>query len=104
MAKIENFLWPSSSQRGQDSGNFSFYFDLFCPHSVKNHEHNLKLLLNFAWFFNMPSFDTLDSYSERIKTYRVLGNCGPKVTAFFSQNMKIMDFLTPLGAPQMWSI
>ena len=41
----------SSSQRGQDSGNFSFYFDLFCPHSMKNHEHNLKLPLNFAWFF-----------------------------------------------------
>ena len=39
-----------------------------------------------------------------VNKYRVLGNCGPKVTAFFSQNMKIMDFLTPLGAPQMWSI
>ena len=37
-------------------------------------------------------------------TYRVIGNSGPKVIAYCSQNMKIMDFLTPLGAPQMWSI
>ena len=30
MAKIENFLWPSSSQRGQDSREKSFFdFDLF---------------------------------------------------------------------------
>ena len=37
-------------------------------------------------------------------SYRVIGNSGPKVIAYCSQNMKIMDFLTPLGAPQMWSI
>ena len=37
-------------------------------------------------------------------TYRVIGNSGPKVIAYCSQNMKIMDFLTPLGAAQMWSI
>ena len=36
--------------------------------------------------------------------YRVLGNCGPKVFAYCSQNMSVMDFLCPLGAPQMWSI
>ena len=37
-------------------------------------------------------------------SYRVIGNSGPKVIAYCSQNMKIMDFLTPLGAAQMWSI
>ena len=36
--------------------------------------------------------------------YRVLDWNLAKVIAYCSQNMKIMDFLTPLGAPQMWSI
>ena len=39
-----------------------------------------------------------------ICTNKVLGNCGPKVCAYCSKNMSSSDFLSILGAHQMWSI
>ena len=36
--------------------------------------------------------------------YRVLGNCGPKVLGYCSENMSASDILSLLGAHQMWSI
>ena len=33
---------------------------------------------------------------QKLIIYRVIGNSGPKVIAYCSQNMKIMDFITPL--------
>ena len=36
--------------------------------------------------------------------YRVFGNSGPKVLAYFSKNILLRDFLSLWGAPQMWSI
>ena len=49
------------------------------------------------------ALDTMEAAPGQI-IYRVIGNSSPKVIAYCSQNMKIMDFLTPLEAPQMWSI
>ena len=33
-----------------------------------------------------------------------VGNCGPKVIAYCFQNIGKRDFLSHLGAPQVWSI
>ena len=36
--------------------------------------------------------------------YRVFHNVGPKIMAYCSQNVSLMDFQNLLGAHQMWSI
>ena len=46
--------------------------------------------------------DTLSH--KKLMTYRVFHNVGPKIMAYCSQNMSLMDFQNLLGAHQMWSI
>ena len=63
MAKIENFLWPSSSQQGQDSGDkklslISKFFahlagKIASPPSIYRQNRAL-----FPHFFGTPNFDT----------------------------------------------
>ena len=65
MAKIENFLWPSSSQRAEDSGEkkvflISTLFDRVAGKTVSlpsNYRQNMALLPHFVVRLNL----TLDN-------------------------------------------